>query len=63
MHDMCRQIRMKCPICQRQWAQDWEEPDCCPRCGWPCNDDPENEPIPDDEQTIGDVKRMMHNGN
>lgn len=29
---------MTCPVCKRGWWQPWEEPDECPKCGYPDGD-------------------------
>jgi len=40
---MRRTVGITCQCCGKRWVQDWEEPDCCPVCGWPDYEEEEHE--------------------
>lgn len=38
-YNMSRRQSNNCPLCGNSWTQDWEDPDECPKCGWPYVDE------------------------
>ena len=46
-----RRVTNRCPDCGERWTQDWEDPDECPRCGWPYSDDSDDESKDEDTDT------------